>query len=476
MDESRFNRGSWLAIAASALLLALMAAVNAYRATLPTDGWIYDGFGGGFSVDLLGLPSGIQVGDVPVAIAGVPIEQIANRPMLAPATQPPGWQAGGTVTYRLDRGGQIVNVQVPLVRWDLAAVRRAFPQWLAAWWDSTLISILYFLIGAFVFYRRPGSQAAQVLFFLGAIRLSMSLQFPGSIGDNLDMLAFTTSALLGNYIWAMLLFPTLFLLSLVFPRPKRPYRDHPRLTLVALYLVVPLVLFIIGTQSNLAGGFAGFGMVAVYGLLTVVSILHTLVRERMDPVGRAQIKWVGFGVALVAGYQLVFNLIFLSTGFAFFAVEPWWTGLLDGLVNLSLPVTVGIAILRYRLFDIDVIIRRTLQYAILTGVLGLLYFGSVLLGQRLVGALTGVPDSPVVLVVSTLLVAALFNPLRLRVQAFIDRRFYRRKYDAIQTLEAFTRTARDETQMEALAPALLGAVQDSVQPEQVWLWLKTDGK
>jgi hypothetical protein len=472
MNESKFNRGSWLAIAASILLLVAMAAVNAYRATLPTDGWVYDGFGGSFSVDLLGLPSGIQVGDVPVAIGGVPVEQVALRPMLAPATQPPGWRAGGTVTYRLDRGGQIVDVQVPLVRWDLSAVRWAFPQWLAAWWDSTLISILYFLIGAFVFYRRPGSPAAQVLLFLGAIRLSMSLLFPGSIGDNLDMLAYTASGLLGNYIWAMLLFPTLFLLTLVFPRAKRPYRDHPRLTLAALYLVVPLALFTIGTQSPLAGGFAGFGMVAVYGLLTVGSIIHTFFHLRDDPVGRAQVKWVGLGVALLAGYQLVFNVIFLSTGFAFFSVEPWWTGLLDGLVSLSLPVAVGIAILRYRLFDIDVIIRRTLQYAILTGLLALLYFGSVLLGQRLVGTLTGTPDSPLVLVVSTLLIAALFNPLRIRVQDFIDRRFYRRKYDAIQILSAFTQTARDETQMDSLVPALLGAVQDSVQPDKVWLWFK----
>ena len=473
MDESRFNRGSWLTIIASILLLVVIVAVNAYRATLPTDGWIYDGFGGAFSVDLLGLPSGIQVGDQPVAIGGVQIENIANRPMLAPGTLPQGWQAGGVVTYSLDRDGKNINVQVPVVRWDLAAVRRAFPQWLAAWWDSTLIAILYFLVGAFVFYRRPGSPAAQVLLFLGAVALSMNTLFSWSIADSLDMAAFTASALLGNYIWAMLFFPTLFLLSLVFPRAKRPFRDHPRLTLAALYLAVPLVLFTIGTQSNLVGGFAGFGMVAVYSLLTVVSIIHTYFHLREDPVGRAQVKWVGLGVALVAGYQMVFNVIFLSTGFAFFTVEPWWTGLLESMVRLSLPVTVGIAILRYRLFDIDVIIRRTLQYTLLTGLLALVYFGSVLLGQRIAGALTGEQNSPLVVVISTLLVAALFGRLRRRVQDFIDRRFYRQKYDAIQTLAAFTQTARDETRLEVLAPTLVQVVQDSMQPEQAWLWLKT---
>ena len=472
MNESPPNRSAWLTIAASIFLFALVTATNAYRATLPTDGWVYDGFGGGFSLDLLGLPSGIKIGDIPVAIAGVPVEQIANRPLLAPGVLPPGWRAGSSVAYSLDRGGQIVSVQVPIVQWDLAKASKAFTQWLAAWWSTMLIAILYFMIGAFVFYRRQDSPAAQVLLFLGVIRLSMNFLFSGSIGDNLDRLAFTAVALLGNYIWAMLLFPTLFLLSLVFPRPKQPVRDHPRLTLAALYLVVPLGLFTIGTQSNLVGGFAGFGMVAVYGLLTVASIIHTFFQVRADPVGRAQVKWVGLGVALVAGYQLVFNVIFLSTNFSFFAAEPWWSGLLDGLVTLSLPVTVGIAILRYRLFDIDVIIRRTLQYSLVTGLLVLVYFGSVVLGQRLAGALTGRQDSPLVVVISTLLIAALFNPVRRAAQDFIDRRFYRRKYDALQTLAAFTETARDETRLEALEPALLQAVQDSLQPEQAWLWLK----
>ena len=134
--------------------------------------------------------------------------------------------------------------------------------------------------------------------------------------------------------------------------------------------------------------------------------------------------------------------------------------------------SIALAILRYRLWDIDLIIRRTLQYSLITGLLAFVYFGSVLLGQRLAGSLTGEPDSPLVLVVSTLLMAALFNPLRSRVQDFIDRRFYRRKYDALQTLAAFTQTARDETRLEALEPALLAAVRDSLHPEQAWLWLR----
>ena len=161
--------------------------------------------------------------------------------------------------------------------------------------------------------------------------------------------------------------------------------------------------------------------------------------------------------------------MFSETGLGRIWVDPF----LFDFVGLLIPLSIGLSILRYHLWDIDLIIRRTLQYTLITGLLALIYFGSVLLGQRLAGSLTGEPDSPLVLVVSTLLMAALFNPLRTRVQGFIDRRFFRKKYDALQTLAAFTQTARDETQLETLVPALLGAAQDSLEPEQAWLWIKT---
>jgi hypothetical protein len=183
---------------------------------------------------------------------------------------------------------------------------------------------------------------------------------------------------------------------------------------------------------------------------------------------RAQTKWMIFGLAILVFLPSIADL--LGAGRIFQTFE--W-----GTLSLTIaPITLAIAILRYRLWDIDIIIRRTLQYGLLSGVLALIYFGSVVLGQRLAGTLTGSPDAPLVLVVSTLLIAALFSPLRARIQEFIDRRFYRRKYDAIQTLATFTQTARDETHLERLVPALLGAVQDSVQPEQAWLWLKKPGR
>jgi uncharacterized membrane protein YedE/YeeE len=132
------------------------------------------------------------------------------------------------------------------------------------------------------------------------------------------------------------------------------------------------------------------------------------------------------------------------------------------------------AILRARLWDIDLLIRRTLVYAALTGLLALAYFGSVLVLEGLVRALTGQSQSQVVTVVSTLAIAALFVPLRRRVQAFIDRRFYRSKYDAARTLAAFSNTVRDEVELGRLTERLTEVVDETLQPESVGLWLVKD--
>jgi hypothetical protein len=140
---------------------------------------------------------------------------------------------------------------------------------------------------------------------------------------------------------------------------------------------------------------------------------------------------------------------------------------------VSFPISIGIAILRYRLYEIDTLINRTLVYTLLTAILAAVYFGDIVLLQRVFVVLTG-QRSTFEVVASTLLIAALFNPLRRRIQSFIDRRFYRRKYDAAKTLEAYSAKLRDETDLDRLGDELVGVVRQTMQPEHASLWLHPD--
>jgi hypothetical protein len=197
-------------------------------------------------------------------------------------------------------------------------------------------------------------------------------------------------------------------------------------------------------------------------------------RRESNPMERQQTKWVVFGMAAaISGFlgsilPVLFNPALEQTIPFLFVVN---TGIQGSM--LLIPLSFGIAILRHRLFDIDVIIRRTLIYGALTGALALVYLGSVVLLQGVFRALTGhAAQSQLAIVASTLVIAALFNPLRRRVQDVIDRRFYRRKYDATKTLAAFSATVRDETDLDKLTEALVAVVEETMQPAHVSLWLR----
>jgi hypothetical protein len=188
-------------------------------------------------------------------------------------------------------------------------------------------------------------------------------------------------------------------------------------------------------------------------------------------VERQQIKWL-----LYAGAIFFVGIFLKNTIFSLSGGVPWgmWVGnLLVAIGGLGGPIAIGIAILRYRLYEIDTLINRTLVYGSLTAMLVALYFGGIVVLQRIFVTLTG-QQSTLAVVASTLLIAALFTPLRRRIQSFIDRRFYRRKYDARKTLEAFSATLRDETDLDALNNDLVGVVRDTMQPAHVSLWLRPD--
>lgn len=194
-----------------------------------------------------------------------------------------------------------------------------------------------------------------------------------------------------------------------------------------------------------------------------------------NPVERQQTKWVVFGVtAAIGGILALIWLLYILTPSLWHNVLIWLAGnTAFYLFILLIPLSIGLAILRSRLWDIDVIIRRTLIYGVLTAALALVYIGSVVLLQQLFRTLTGhAAQSQLAIVASTLAIAALFNPLRRRVQDVIDRRFYRRKYDSAKTLATFAATARDEVDLDALTAELLRVVEETMQPEHVSLWLR----
>jgi hypothetical protein len=213
--------------------------------------------------------------------------------------------------------------------------------------------------------------------------------------------------------------------------------------------------------------------ISFMGSLVVAQIYRY--RSVSTPVQRQQTKWIIFAIATIILYRLISTLPEF-----FFSALSQASSLYDLLISnififilLLGPVSLYIAIMRYRLYDIDVIIRRTLVYGTLTTTLALVYFGFVILLQNLVGGVTGqVGQSPLVIVASTLAIAALFQPLRRRIQAIIDRRFYRRKYDAAKTLAAFSTTLRNEVDLNTLREQLVAVVQETMQPTHVSLWLR----
>ncbi len=291
---------------------------------------------------------------------------------------------------------------------------------------------------------------------------------------------------LGSWTWlaagSVMLFAFLF-----FPDGRLP---SPRWRVVAwLYVlagcleVAPFALApgpLVETQAlglpPIANPFGLQGLAGLFGLIGALSLPLTVftglapvvalsVRfRRAGEEGRQQIKWVAYAVALLASV--------ITTVTIWPPLDGSVAGLVLFLVGFSsIPTAVGVAILRYRLFDIDLVINRTLVYAVLTATLVLVYVASVAGLQRLFSPLTG-EGNQLSVVASTLLIAALFGPLRRGVQGFIDRRFYRKKYDAAKTLEDFGARLREETNLGALSEDLVGVVYGTLQPAHASLWLR----
>jgi hypothetical protein len=406
--------------------------------------------------------SGLQAGDVVTAVEGRTMESLVRSLLRGELTRP-GWTSGQTVVYTILREGRQLELPVTLGQLPLAAI-------LNKHWGVLAFALVSQVVAAFVLYKKPGDPAARAL-FIWAMSGSHTYgwSFFLQVGDLVGGLGFWMFRLVTPFLW-LIYWPAALHVALVFPRPLPLVRRHPRLV-VGLYLAsfalfAGLLAWQWPRSANaldwLNRWFSSEYQVSVLFLLATMIVILRQYRVRATPIEREKIRWTVYGVAISGGLgTLLWTVVPALTGRSVLSPN------LLGLVVLPFPLTLALAIWRHQLFDIDLIINRTLVYTLLSGLLAGVYFASVVLLQLVFPAQTQAS-----IVLSTLAIAALFSPLRNRVQAFIDRRFYRRKYDAEQALAAFSTTVRDEVDLGVVQASLTAIVQDTIQPQHVSLWLQ----
>jgi hypothetical protein len=356
------------------------------------------------------------------------------------------------------------------------------------------------IVGALIACRRPGNPigwiclAAGITWMLGIVSGSYvlyglrmaspgSVPYPAAVGSLSEFLP-PTAILLGTFL--ILLFPDRSL-------PSSRWRPVAWLCGAVITTNIVAGIFVPGPIPEVRDVRNPFGLEGqpwladaneVIGLLFPLCLLasaSSLLLRYLRSGGevREQIKWLTFAASVVAlgvSGAVIHGTLFTSGAAG--STDPLFGNLLEDTITLSfggVPVAIGFAVLKYRLYDIDILINRTLVYGSLTIVLATVYLGGVTATQAIFQSFTGQEDLPqLAIVASTLVIAALFNPLRRRVQAFIDRRFYRKKYDARKTLEGFSARLRNEMDLDGLNAELVAVVRETMQPEHVFVWLRPD--
>lgn len=450
-----FDRSSRLVLALALALVLASAVQKAYRFSLPTDGFSTSQSAETevpvFQENLLGEPSPLRQGDVFVAVNGLSHE--ALRQNASAFRRPVDVRAGEALRYTVMRDGRELTLAVPQHNWTIAGVARAVREGILTGGLSAYTTWLAVIIAAFVYGQRPGNTTARLMLLFYAVELTVfvsRLASSFSVADLLYPAAFWPALLTGHAIYGVLTAPLLLHLCLTFPTPQGFLQGRPWL-LVGVY-TLPSFLFLADILSNRewvvpVRPVLSYSLVALYTLLGVTALTNTFFSAK-DPIRRAQIRWFAFGFAVSS----LTSLLWVANVFGFLP-EPLAVGLSAFPSGLLLTTCLAMAVLRYRLFDIDLVINHTLVYGALTASV----VGVYVLVVGGIGALFRT-QSFVVSLLATGLVAVLFHPLRERLQRFVNRLLYGERDEPYALLSKLSQQIEGALVPEEVLPTILETV------------------
>jgi len=406
-------------------------------------------------------PQSLQEGDIVVGIQGQAVgERIRD---LFPPAGP-----ADSVEYTVRRGRQTLRVVSPLAVIPFSHLIREN-------WSIYLYLIYLELVSLAVFLLRPRLPAAQLFFVVSSSLFSSGLVYFLSLRVN-DLLHrwLVTLYLWGAVVLYGFLLAGLVHFSLIFPKRHPLLARRPGwVRLIYLGVWLPWFVYLAARWPSIGNPASGLVLIVqgtafmslVYFPLLLVSTYGSY--RTGNEREKRQVRWILWSLMISLIPYLVLTVLPSILGVKSELAKPFL-----GILWCTVPTSFAIAVLHERLFDIDVIIRRTLMFSALTFTLGLVFTSSILLLQRLFQLLTGQYQSPLATVLSTLVVAALFNPLRRRVQDDINRRFYRRRYDAEKILNRFSNQLRSEVDIDKITANLLSAVKETMEPQSLSLWIR----
>jgi signal transduction histidine kinase len=454
-DVHRFDRSSYLVLGLALMLLFISAAQKVYRFTLPTDGFSTQPADATnapiFQKNLLGLPSPLEAGDEFVAVNDSSYD-IRVQPYFFTHQEAVRLEAGDTAQYTVLRDGKEITLEVPLHAWTFQGIREAFleranqrfPTYYASWFALAL--------SVFVFWQRPRNITAQLMVLFYTVELTIFISRIGSsvsVVDLVNPLAYWFSLTLGHISYSIFEAPLILHLCLTFPQPKSFLES--RLWLIDIVLGV---------------GFFSFISAGIYALLCALTLTHTFVTAQ-DPINAARVRWFAFGfvVSSLFGVLYILNNFSLIPPDVYRAISVFPSGLV-------LTGCLAVAVLGYRLFDIDIIINRTLVYLALSACVVGLYV--LVVGAS--GVLFRAQANFILSLLATGFVAVLFQPLRERLQKFVNRFMYGEREEPYKLFSKLNQRIENAVEPEKVLPTTLETITQALKLPHASIVLYRDDK